>query len=65
MKRKKQNPIKLIGMCAALLVLLVLLFLLMRMVMTNRQPQMPESCRSDAGPGEIGTVTPAPTIVDL
>ncbi len=65
MKRKKQNPIKLIGMCAALLVLLVLLFLLMRMVLTNRQPQKPESCSPDAGPGEIGTVTPAPTIVDL
>ena len=38
MKRKKKNPLKLIGMCLALLVLLVLLFLLMRLVLSDGQP---------------------------
>ena len=67
MKRKKKNPLKLIGMCLALLVLLVLLFLLMRLVLSDGQPKEPESCRQRAGSesGEIETVTPAPTLLDL
>ena len=67
MKRKKQNPIKLVGMCLALFVLLVLLFLLMRLVLSNQQAEKGASCRAQfrEKSGEIGTVTPEPTIVDL
>lgn len=67
MKRKKQNPIKLIGMCLALFVLLVLLFLLMRLVLSDPKAEERASCgpQFNEKPGEIGTVTPEPTIVDL
>ena len=62
MKRKKQNPIKLIALCAVLLVLLTVLFLLMRILLDG-----PKQKQGNAGgsASDITVVTPAPTLLDL
>ena len=60
MKRQKENPIKLIVMGAALLVLLVVLFLLIRFALTGSE--------NNSGKGQAvptAEPTPAPTILDI
>ena len=60
MKRQKENPIKLIAMGAALLVLLVVLFLLIRFALTGSE--------NKGGKGQAvptAEPTPAPTILDI
>ncbi len=60
MKRQKENPIKLIVMGAALLVLLIVLFLLIRFALTGSE--------NKGGKGQAvptAEPTPAPTILDI
>ncbi len=59
MKRKKENPIKLIALCAGLLTLTVILFLLIREVIAEQTENRAGSAVPTAEP------TPAPTPVDI
>lgn len=65
MKRKKQNPIKFIVLCAVLLVLLTVLFLLLRLLFDGPKQSQTDSCQPHSEPGGIAVVTPAPTLLDL